>query len=76
MHHFSMYIMFNPSANLIHCRHKIMEDKTMKLARFTNSMSPSFPSLFDRFFEGDWMDRTHSNYSTTDTTLPAVNVKS
>lgn len=47
----------------------------MKLARFNNSMSQSFPSLLDRFFEGDWMDWSNSNYSTTNTTLPAVNLK-
>lgn len=39
------------------------------------NLSTGFPSLFDRFFEGDMMDWTNSNYSTTNTTLPRVNIK-
>ncbi|MCZ4696188.1 Hsp20/alpha crystallin family protein [Ancylomarina euxinus] len=35
----------------------------------------SFPSLFDNFFSRDWMDWNNSNYSSTNTTLPAVNVR-
>ena len=35
----------------------------------------SFPSLFDNFFSRDWMDWNSSNYSNTNTTLPAVNVR-
>lgn len=35
----------------------------------------SFPSLFDNFFSRDWMDWNNSNYSNTNTTLPAVNVR-
>lgn len=54
---------------------KILEDITMTLAKLSNSWHPSFPSLFDRFFDGDLMDWNISNYSSTDTTLPAVNVK-
>ncbi|MDE5421082.1 Hsp20/alpha crystallin family protein [Ancylomarina sp. DW003] len=34
-----------------------------------------FPSLFDNFFSRDWMDWNNSNYSNTNTTLPAVNVR-
>jgi len=34
-----------------------------------------FPSLFDNFFSRDWMDWNNSNYSSTNTTLPAVNVR-
>ena len=41
------------------------------LAKF----SPSFPSLLDRFFEGDLMDFGFRNYAGSDSTLPAVNVK-
>lgn len=48
-----------------------MEDKTMTLARFSNQM----PSLFDRFFENDLFDWSNRNYSSTNTTLPAVNIK-
>ncbi len=33
------------------------------------------PSIFERFFDGDLMDWNTSNFSSTDTTLPAVNVK-
>jgi len=47
----------------------------MTLAKLSNNWHPSFPSLFDRFFDGDLMDWNSSNYSSTDTTLPAVNVK-
>lgn len=46
----------------------------MTLAHLNTSF-PSFPSLFDRFFEGDLMDWNSNNYSSTNTTLPAVNVK-
>ncbi|PKQ64858.1 heat-shock protein [Labilibaculum filiforme] len=34
-----------------------------------------FPSLFDNFFSRDWMDWNNSNFSNTNTTLPAVNVR-
>ncbi|WP_421921155.1 Hsp20/alpha crystallin family protein [Marinifilum sp.] len=34
-----------------------------------------FPSFFDNFFSRDWMDWNTTNFSTTNTTLPAVNVK-
>lgn len=43
----------------------------MSLIRFTNQ----FPSLFDRFFENDMFDWSNRNFSTTNTTLPSVNVK-
>ncbi|MRT92574.1 Hsp20/alpha crystallin family protein [Ancylomarina sp. 16SWW S1-10-2] len=33
-----------------------------------------FPSLFDNFTSRDWMDWNSSNFSDTNTTLPAVNV--
>ena len=36
---------------------------------------PSFPSLIDGLFSRDLMDWTNSNYSMTNTTLPAVNIK-
>jgi len=48
-----------------------MEDKNMSLVRFSNQM----PSLFDRFFENDLFDWSNQNYSNTNTTLPAVNIK-
>jgi len=43
----------------------------MSLVRFSNQM----PSLFDRFFENDLFDWSNQNYSNTNTTLPAVNIK-
>jgi len=48
-----------------------MEERTMSLVRFSNQ----FPTLFDRFFENDLFDWSNRNYSTTDTTLPSVNIK-
>ncbi len=47
----------------------------MTLARLSNNWTPSFPSLFERFFEGDMMDWNNSNYASTNSTLPAVNIK-
>lgn len=43
----------------------------MKLMRF----SDQFPTLFDRFLENDLFDWSNRNYSTTNTTVPSVNVK-
>lgn len=40
-----------------------------------NNMFPSFPSLFDRFLEGDLMDWNNVNFAGMNSTLPAVNVK-
>ncbi len=57
------------------CQTKILEDNIMTLAKLSNNWFPSVPSLFDRFFDGELMDWNSSNYSSTDTTLPAVNVK-
>nr|WP_321451486.1 Hsp20 family protein [uncultured Carboxylicivirga sp.] len=33
------------------------------------------PSIFDRFFDGELMDFNSNNFSNTNTTMPAVNVK-
>lgn len=52
-----------------------MEGKIMTLAKLTNNWVPSFPSLIDKFFEGDLMDWNSSNFAGTNSTLPAVNVK-
>ena len=43
----------------------------MALMRFSNQL----PSVFDRFFENDLFDWSNRNYSTTNTTLPSVNIK-
>ncbi|MFA6403002.1 MAG: Hsp20/alpha crystallin family protein [Salinivirgaceae bacterium] len=49
-----------------------MEDQAMTLAKISD---PLFPSLFDNLFARNMMDWSNSNYSNTNTTLPAVNVK-
>ncbi len=38
-------------------------------------MFPTFPSFFDNFFTRDLMDWNNSNYSGSNMTLPAVNIK-
>lgn len=43
----------------------------MSIVRFSNQL----PSLFDRFFEPDLFDWSNRNFSTTNTTLPSVNIK-
>lgn len=43
----------------------------MSLVRFSSQM----PGLFDRFFENDLYDWSTRNFSSTNTTLPAVNIK-
>lgn len=43
----------------------------MSLVKLSNQM----PILFDRFFENDMFDWSSRNYSNTNTTLPAVNIK-
>lgn len=52
-----------------------MEGLIMTLVKRTQNWYPTFPSFFDKFFEGNLMDWNSSNFSSTDTTLPAVNVK-
>ena len=48
----------------------------MALIRKTNpSFFPSFSGLFDDFFNADLDDWRRSNFSSTNTTLPKVNVK-
>lgn len=43
----------------------------MSLVRFSNQL----PNLFDRFFDNDIFDWSNRNFSTTNTTLPSVNIK-
>ncbi len=52
-----------------------MEGLIMTLARLSDNVSPSFPSLFNRLFEGDLMDWSNSNFAGNNSTLPAVNVR-
>ncbi|WP_281256421.1 Hsp20/alpha crystallin family protein [Labilibaculum manganireducens] len=58
----------------------IFELRTVKLGGFIMTLVKRnsdnlFPSLFDNFFSRDWMDWNNSNFSNTNTTLPAVNVR-
>ena len=46
----------------------------MTLVRFSNRM-PRRRGLIDHFFDNDLIDWSNRNFSETDTTLPAVNVK-
>ena len=43
----------------------------MSLVKFSNQV----PSFFDRFFERDLFDWENRNFSSTNTTLPSVNIK-
>ncbi|MBN2073145.1 MAG: Hsp20/alpha crystallin family protein, partial [Actinobacteria bacterium] len=47
----------------------------MTLTRLSNNTIPFFPSLFNRLFDGDWSDWSSSNFSSTNTSLPAVNIR-
>lgn len=48
-----------------------MEDTIMSLVRF----SGNYPSVFDRIFDNSMFDWSNRNYSTTNTTIPSVNIK-
>ncbi len=52
-----------------------MEGKAMTLMKRSNNYFPSFPSFIDNLFSRDMMDWSNLNFSSTDSTLPAVNVK-
>lgn len=47
----------------------------MTLTRRNGNIAPSLPGLLNDFFTRDLFDWGNSNYSTSGTTLPAVNVK-
>jgi len=47
----------------------------MTLVKFKDSPLTSFPAFIDNLFSRDLMDWTSSNFSTTNTTLPAVNIR-
>ncbi len=58
-----------------------MEGLTMTLLKLSNENIPSLnhwdntiPSIFKRFFDGDWMDWENSNFADINSTLPAVNI--
>ncbi|MBN2350306.1 MAG: Hsp20/alpha crystallin family protein [Bacteroidales bacterium] len=46
----------------------------MTLVKRSNNTFPSVPSLIDSLFSRELMDWTNTNFSSTDTTLPAVNI--
>ena len=47
----------------------------MTLTKRNGNLTNPFPNLFDDLFSRDLFDWNNSNFSTTGTTLPAVNVK-
>ena len=47
----------------------------MTLTKRNGNLANTFPNLFDDLFSRDLFDWNNSNFSTTGTTLPAVNVK-
>jgi HSP20 family protein len=47
----------------------------MTLLKKSDIYRPSLPSLFDNLFSRDLMDWGTFNFSTTNTTLPAVNIR-
>jgi len=51
-----------------------MEDLIMTLVKASDRMFPTLPSFIDNFFSRDWLDWNESNFSTTNSTLPAVNI--
>jgi len=47
----------------------------MNLVKRNGSLLDSLPILFDDFFRRDMFNWSNSNYSDTNTTIPAVNIK-
>lgn len=45
------------------------------LVKTNNSLFPAIPSLLDDFFGREWLDSTMSNWRTSSSTMPAVNVQ-
>jgi HSP20 family protein len=64
-----MNMNFNSNKLLNHL--KFRRKKVMLAKRNENYL----PSFFDRFWNNELMDWGHSNFSSTNTSLPAVNVK-
>jgi len=52
-----------------------MEELAMTLVKTSERMFPTFPSFFDNWFSRDLMDWNNSNFSSTNSTLPAVNIR-
>ena len=51
------------------------EEVYMSLVKRNRPMFNSFPMLFDDFFNQDLFNWNNSNFSDTNTTIPAVNIK-
>ncbi|RRB07842.1 Hsp20/alpha crystallin family protein [Larkinella rosea] len=47
----------------------------MSLIKRNGALPPAFPALFDDFFGRDLFNWNNRNFSTTQTSLPAVNIK-
>jgi len=47
----------------------------MTLVKTSDRLFPTFPSFFDNLFSRDLLDWNESNFSTTNSTLPAVNIR-
>jgi len=47
----------------------------MALVKSNNNYYSAIPSLIDSLFSRDWLDWSNSNYSGTNTTVPAVNIR-
>ena len=47
----------------------------MKLAKVSDRLFPTFPSFIDNLLSRDLMDWNNSNFSSTSSTIPAVNIK-
>jgi len=45
------------------------------LVKSNSSLFPAIPSLFDEFFNKDWLDSSLGTWKTSGATLPAVNVR-
>jgi HSP20 family protein len=45
------------------------------LVKNNGNLFPAIPSLFDDFFNRDWLDSSLNTWKTAGTTLPAVNVR-
>jgi len=52
-----------------------MEGIAMTLIKRSDINFPSIPSFIDNLFSRDWMDWSNLNFSSTNTILPAVNIR-
>jgi HSP20 family protein len=52
-----------------------MKNKSLVRGNGERNFFPAMPSLMDDFFGSDWLDSSLSNWKTSGSTLPAVNVR-